>query len=302
MFLVTLALIVLIALATWWYFAKESEDKEGNKTLAENYLKLRQDQIEKLNQDADKDGLRDWEETIFQADPNNPDTDGDGTADGEEVNQGRDPLVKGPNDKIVAKEEKKSPSFQNITSDFTEKFLQDPIIQILGGGQASIDPKAVEAYTDRLLGQSVLDDAPKATKDDIRVVGTSSESFKKYFANFGMVFTALRVENAENELALTVQAFREQNYEILEKMDRSIRAYEKAILAMKRMETPSPLGEFQLLTVNHLLKSKKSAEIMRGAEGDPIRALLAVNERTNLDKEFSALLSNFEKELDKAIK
>ena len=52
--------------------------------------------------DSDRDGLRDWEESLWGTDPNNPDTDGDGTEDGIEVNKGRNPLVPGPSDLIVS--------------------------------------------------------------------------------------------------------------------------------------------------------------------------------------------------------
>jgi hypothetical protein len=52
-------------------------------------------------QDTDGDGLPDWQEEIWGTDKNNPDTDGDGTTDGEEVNQNRNPLIPGPDDKIL---------------------------------------------------------------------------------------------------------------------------------------------------------------------------------------------------------
>ena len=53
-----------------------------------------------LQGDADKDGLKYWEEALWKTDPNNPDTDGDGTSDGQEVKEGRDPNVAGPDDKL----------------------------------------------------------------------------------------------------------------------------------------------------------------------------------------------------------
>src|SRR5690606_29956249 len=48
--------------------------------------------------DTDGDGLRDWEESLWGTDLNEPDTDRDGMGDGEEVESGRDPLIPGPND------------------------------------------------------------------------------------------------------------------------------------------------------------------------------------------------------------
>lgn len=53
-------------------------------------------------QDTDGDGLPDWQEEIWKSDKNNIDSDGDGTSDGEEVNQNRNPIVAGPEDKILS--------------------------------------------------------------------------------------------------------------------------------------------------------------------------------------------------------
>lgn len=50
--------------------------------------------------DSDHDGLSDAMEAIYKTDPNNPDTDGDGYKDGSEVNNGYDPTIPSPNDKI----------------------------------------------------------------------------------------------------------------------------------------------------------------------------------------------------------
>ncbi len=50
--------------------------------------------------DTDRDGLKDFEETLWKTDPANPDTDGDGSTDGEEVQNDRNPLKKGPNDRL----------------------------------------------------------------------------------------------------------------------------------------------------------------------------------------------------------
>ncbi len=51
--------------------------------------------------DTDGDGLTDWEEALWGTIPNNSDTDKDGTKDGEEITLGRDPRIKGPNDKLI---------------------------------------------------------------------------------------------------------------------------------------------------------------------------------------------------------
>ncbi|OGN17163.1 MAG: hypothetical protein A3C88_00710 [Candidatus Yanofskybacteria bacterium RIFCSPHIGHO2_02_FULL_50_12] len=52
------------------------------------------------DQDPDRDGLSNNEESLWNTDPTNPDTDRDGFKDGEEVDSGHNPLVPGPNDSL----------------------------------------------------------------------------------------------------------------------------------------------------------------------------------------------------------
>lgn len=90
--------------------------------------------------DTDGDGLRDWEESLWGTDLNNPDTDGDGTPDGEEVRLGRDPLIPGPNDVL---EPSTIPTYkrtdtENLTT--TQAFERDyynGIAQLSAEGQLS---------------------------------------------------------------------------------------------------------------------------------------------------------------------
>jgi len=53
-----------------------------------------------ITRDADEDGLADWEEVLWKTNIKNADTDGDGANDAEEIKANRNPLVKGPDDKL----------------------------------------------------------------------------------------------------------------------------------------------------------------------------------------------------------
>lgn len=57
--------------------------------------------IAEAQRDTDEDGLKDWEEAIWKTNTEKFDTDGDGTPDGQEVRAGRDPLKKGPDDRLL---------------------------------------------------------------------------------------------------------------------------------------------------------------------------------------------------------
>lgn len=283
-----LAVFALMGLGVFFLQKKENPAPLATSPV----LLLREDQIKKLNQDEDGDGLKDWEEAIFRTDKANPDTDGDGTNDGEEVNKGRDPLVPGPNDFITPKQEAKKSALSapNITNDFAEKFLRAPLAQIISGGQPTVDPSAVEAYTERLLNRSVLASAPQITGGEIKTgVNDAPEAIQEYFHSFSAIFLSLKARG-KNEIDVVTQAFQSQEYEPLANLAAYDTAYEKAVLQLKTLAAPPSLKEFHVSIINYLLKFKLSVAMIKNAESDPIQAMLAINERLKLNDEFNAYL------------
>lgn len=81
--------LILTALGSLWYL--------GTRVAEQGALSTRS-QVEQV--DTDGDGLKDWEEELWQTMVNKADTDGDGTTDGQEVERRRDPSRAGPNDEL----------------------------------------------------------------------------------------------------------------------------------------------------------------------------------------------------------
>jgi hypothetical protein len=81
---VAVALLVAILMVVGAYFLSPSAEpaiEAANAGVSDDLTKLLADK------DSDGDGLKDWEETLWHTDPNNPDTDGDGIPDGVSVDQ-----------------------------------------------------------------------------------------------------------------------------------------------------------------------------------------------------------------------
>ena len=98
--------------------------------------------------DSDNDGLKDWEEALWQTAPNNPDTDGDGAKDGAEIAAGRDPLKKGPDDQLTLESASTTPK---ITKPLTasNQFSRDLFTRYVTLKQTgSGDPADFENYSD----------------------------------------------------------------------------------------------------------------------------------------------------------
>lgn len=295
LFLVVLVLVMaLIAILLWF---RREEPKPGN--LAARPVVLRQDQLEKLNRDDDEDGLKNWEEAIYRTDPRKKDSDGDGTDDGMEVAQGRDPLIPGPNDRIVSnpEQQKKTSTGPNLTSEFTETFLREPIAQIIAGQRPEIDTVSVEAYTQRLMNRSVLSPERMFTEKDLKKTSANDlNSLRQYLRAFDTAWQPLK-SRGENEIDVTAEAFQKQEYEGLKILDDYGAAYQKTIEDMKDISVPTSFGAFHIIVLNYLEKFKMSAKIMRNAESDPMLAMLAINERIKVQEEFKTYMQGFKKQI-----
>ena len=188
LFLAILGFLLLIAVVIIIALANSGEPKKKPIKLADI---IRQNP--NLTEDDDKDGLKNWEEQIYQTDPKNPDTDGDGANDGEEITQGRDPLKKGPNDKIVIKNEAGEAETRttNLTDEFTENFIRGPVTKIIVGEKPTINTDLVEAYADNLLQKSILDAAPKINEAELKKNPANTlETIQKYLQDFEKIWKA----------------------------------------------------------------------------------------------------------------
>ncbi len=117
-FLIIVVILTTSAIVSSIFFKKREDSKESLVNLTiKNNLNSQLDP-----KDSDGDGLADWQEEIWKSDKNNPDSDGDGTNDGEEVNQNRNPIIAGPEDKILSDNEIAS----QIISESLEKNTTDP--------------------------------------------------------------------------------------------------------------------------------------------------------------------------------
>jgi len=142
--------------------------------------------------DSDNDGLPDWEESLWKTDLLNPDTDGDGAKDGDEIKQGRNPLVKGPNDKLnkdsitfVDQNKNKAASYE-ISSDqvsITQQIANDATTQYLklqDAGNLNADTK--KQLIDSLVNSYKPTEATiKYSLSSLNIVNDGTkESDKKY--------------------------------------------------------------------------------------------------------------------------
>lgn len=89
-FIAVIILLVVIVIVVRKNIKKQEVNPENDRSIAVN-------QTEDLYaRDSDNDGLKDWEEVLWNTDPNIADTNGNGVSDGEEVRLGRNPITSLP--------------------------------------------------------------------------------------------------------------------------------------------------------------------------------------------------------------
>ena len=237
--------------------------------------------LEAVDQDADKDGLTNREESYWNTDFQNPDTDGDGFLDGEEVASGHDPMVSGPNDQLN--------NSKNITAGLTELIAAGIYAQDLKPG---VDNKKYDQAVND-LSLAVLDDFYRTQTDSkkipLDIVGSSKESQKKYLEilaksikenilDFPEKINANQTPDQQPEFFLNKSRQYRKSYEDLAKIPvpKNWEAVHRTILSI-----------LNRLAVNYIF--------IGSYEADPIKGFLAINEvQQNIEPEIKLLLQEIQ--------
>lgn len=136
--------------------------------------------------DQDTDGLADWLEEFYGSNLNNPDTDGDGTNDGDEISQKRNPIIAGPDDVLLTKND-----FINTDVDMTkfasgtltdktsiELFSQYITLKKQGLIKPEQGAQMIEQISKNAVQQSSL--KPIYFKENLNIVVSTKESISAY--------------------------------------------------------------------------------------------------------------------------
>lgn len=261
---------------------KDQKDVSQNQITED----LKQRLTEEANKDSDNDGLKDWEETLYGTNPQTPDTDGDGTPDGEEIRIGRDPLKKGPSDKLVIplkSPETTSFDSSNSTHAFTQSILSDPTFQSIlnqqGGEKISVD--TIEQYLKNLPTKQLLNTSNTIDQSLLNISNdVSADAVKNYFESFADIF----IKNGEaftlgDDLTIAYTALSTNNEAEFRKLDSMITAFEKITQEANKLSIPKNILWFHQKEIDLLIQTKKEILILRNINTDPIGALAVLQSR-----------------------
>lgn len=254
-------------------------EKEINKNTAKTLAKT-------LEMDTDKDGLKDWEESLWKTDPNNPDTDGDGTTDGEEVKTNRNPLIKGLGDKN-SEQQKTTPSSNTkyeepdtITGAMTEE-LFSRYFKLKTKGKLTDETKKelISSVADNI---DIKNNYRTYTIDDLTVIDNSINSFKKY----GNVFADILLEyikniNPENnEVVIMTKAIKTENVNLFKKLSPAITNYKELAKKLLNIKVPKDAAGIHLNIVNNYESIASALEDVKKYPDDPILGFIGISKYT----------------------
>ncbi|MFH1402071.1 MAG: hypothetical protein ABIG87_00410 [Patescibacteria group bacterium] len=236
-------------------------------------------------QDADNDGLKDWEEILWKTDPNNPDTDGDGTNDNDEILAKRNPLVAGPNDlmKDNSFEDAQDGVFQSDntltqTDIFAREFFTGYVALKQNNQLGSKkQDEFLEALVDKNIGQNLEATAKEIyLLDDLKII---CDTCGDKYQGVQIYATELReltetIPNLAYEPLVLKNALEKNDAKILDEMDENLSAYAQIIKWFLELSVPSDLAQMQLNAINALNDMINDTQNMKKVFNDPITAIV----------------------------
>ncbi|MCR4283998.1 MAG: thrombospondin type 3 repeat-containing protein [Parcubacteria group bacterium] len=311
---VILAIFALLVL-TIGFFALGYGDKylyKDNLPKEDDSISMVNQAMDSLNKDSDNDGLKDWEEALWKTDIDNPDTDGDGALDGDEVNQGRDPLKPGPDDKL---EEKISTSLSqggvgvvsNPTSssvNLTDLLSKNLSLQAGNGiSPLSADNQDIldkaNSSTEALLKDFIASFSPVLSENEFNVSSDNSKTaIEKYNKELEQIFYDIPYPK-KTEGEVFIEVAKTNNISLV---DPYIDYYKKMIIRMKRITVPSSFVEDHKRWVEYSVASLRVSENMKEVKRDPLKTIIAIQENERIKNEFAVFIAGFGNRISDLIK
>lgn len=233
--------------------------------------------------DSDNDGLRDWEESLWGTDKDNPDTDGDGTSDGDEVAANRDPLIAGPDDQV---ETATVPSYKRTDTEnlsVTEAFERDyyrGIAQLSTEGQ--LNNETLQTFIVGLTREYVV----KAQIDleysepDLSITSDPSIATAKEYGNrLGAVAKTYTEIDFEEELGTIQTVIQSEGGAGTAELEAIIGEYAKAKTELLAIETvPFALTEAHLSILNGVSGIERALNEMKAnLVIDPLKSMIRLS-------------------------
>lgn len=277
-FLIVVLIVAGIGSGIWFSLRTEKQSTvKSNPLSPDGAAKV----VTLLTKDADNDGLKDWEEELWQTDGTNADTDGDGTKDGDEIQAGRNPLVAGPNDPLDEASIRDKTTLERRASTSTEtdriarEFFNTYIDVKRQGGQLTAE--SIELLAARVFDNAPSIEQPEFSKEELILsLQNDVAAIRNYGNTVGMTIGSVPGYE-ENEIAILDKAARSEDPEYLKRLDPIIAAYGKLLKDLRAIPVPKSAEDEHLELLASVAGIHLSITKMRGLFDDPVLVMPALS-------------------------
>ena len=268
-------------------------------------LKTREEQLQKLKQDSDNDGLRDWEEAIFKTDPQKADTDGDGTIDGEEIALNRDPLLKGPDSTLATSTLSTATTTRSFARNFTtqlaEKFGQRFLVPRLVRPDAPVDLEALSATLAEEISSVPFAAIPRVKYEELTLSpDIGKESLASYRRALDLAVAPFKKFENTPEILIFAAAMRDEDFSRLAALDPYLKTFAAVLPKLKKIAVPSNVALLHLDYLNAGERQHEAVKLMRRAGEDMVGAVAGAKEYVKTAQDLAAIVRKLQQEFQKA--
>lgn len=253
-------------------------------------------------QDTDKDGLKDWEEFLYQTDERNPDTDGDGSSDGLEVQKGYDPLIAGTGTEDSVEEEKSSGiTFYKNDPTLTKTDLLARDIFVTYAELKKGDALDLTDIRDRAIQNAIQDNANVEMKlrysvGDITVVADTPATARIYKRDYTRATQAL-TSIQFSEIDLFSRYITQQDQGALVELQKNKEAYQAFVERLASVQAPETIRVVHVELLNNVVILTETIDKILLVDEDPLLGLVAaqkfLEDEDLIQKNTEALLLYF---------
>lgn len=269
---------------------QKSKKETPAKTVAG--VKVVRNPVEILDIDSDDDGLKDWEETLWKLDPNNPDTDGDGIPDAEEVKKKITEIdtkgETGDSDKTDIEGETYA---TDTETDIISKKLFAEYINLKQSG--NFNEESVAATANNLVSEEIQNKKviqyyfPK----DIKTFPSDNKLLLKSYGNsFASIKTKYEKQYLENPLVREGGTVNLTDPEFLKGLIRVSEVYKNMALELSKIAAPKDLAETHLEILNNYMASSDGLKEMSALSTDPVLGMIGTQRHMEAEEKGKDLL------------
>ena len=287
----TITAIVILFVSTVSYVFHRDKNIFSKNNTQQNLANIQNISVNEKNvnlkKDSDGDGLADWEEVLWDTDPNNPDTDGDGIKDGEDVladnsQNSHDTkslafdinITNGASD---TDNDTKMPHKKLTTTDvFSRDALSDVMLSIQTG---KFIPKE-KILKDAVSSVKPLIKSRQYSKKDLNIVPTTYANKFTYIKGLKMELIKM-LKDSQNEYVGLTKIAQGDKKEGVTELKKTVANYNTHISKIINLSVPKDAVDVHLNFINALSKYVYNLEGISLLYTDPIRTASSVQNFLN---------------------